>query len=246
VEGILRYILPNAVSQEGDTFAFSEQPMLHYWQTPNNTQASLVRGTPWDQEWAVKELYALLLHTTSTHLPGEYGTVPWSTRECSHCHNILPQGITIAKTIEVLRNMLVREQDGDLYLLSAVSPEWLRPGKSIVVRGEPSAFGPIDMTASAYEDHVVIALPAAFRNEPARLWVRVPWFFEVRSTELDGQPVTPEGGHVWIPLGANELVLCGGIRAGSPAMSYEQAVADYKAEYRRRWEHFRRTGERLP
>jgi hypothetical protein len=31
-----------------------------------------------------------------------------------------------------------------------------------------------------------------------------------------------------------------------PALSYAQAVADYQAEYRRRWAHFRRTGERLP
>ncbi len=245
-EGILRYVWPGAVQKRGEEFIFSEQPTLHYWQTPNNTQVSLVRGTAWDQQWAVKELYALLLHTSSTHLPGEFGTVPWSTRECSSCHNILPQGLTIAKTIEVLRNMLLREQDDDLYLLSAVSPDWVQPGKRIEVRRAPSAFGPLDMTVAAEEGRLVLDLPAAFRNSPARLLVRVPWFYEVRRAELDGEACAVQDGHVLVPVGARRLVLHGGPRPDAPAMSYLQAVADYQAEYRRRWEHFRATGERLP
>jgi hypothetical protein len=245
-EGILRYIWPAAVSREGDTFIYNEQPMLHYWQTPNNTQVSLVRGTAWDQEWALKELYALLLHTTSTHLPGEFGTIPWSTRECSHCFNILPQGITIAKTIEVIRNMLVREQGEDLHLLSTVSPAWVQPGKQIALRQAPTAFGPVDMTVTAAADRLTISLPTQFRNQPERLWVRVPWFFATRTITLDGQEVAAEDGEVLIPAGARELVLHGAIRPDTPALSFDQAVADYQAEYRRRWEHFRRTGERLP
>lgn len=245
-EGILQYIWPSAVSQDGGEFTFSEQPMMHYWQTPNNTQASLVRGTAWDQEWALKELYALLLHTTSTHLPGEFGTVPWSTRECSNCFNILPQGVTIAKTIEVMRNMLVREQDDDLYLLSAISPAWVRPGERIEVRGEPSGFGPVDLSVAAEEGRLVISLPTEFRNPPRRLWVRAPWFYSVERAVLDGAEVTPENGQVLIPLGSRELILYGAIAPDTPALSYDQAVDDYQAEYRRRWEHFRRTGERLP
>jgi hypothetical protein len=218
--------------------------MLHYWQTPNNAQASLVRGTAWDQEWAVQELYALLLHTTSTHLPGEFGTIPWSAREVSSCFNLLPQGVTSAKTIELLRNMLVREQDEDLYLLSAVSPEWLRPGEVIEVTGEPSAFGPINLRVAAAEDRLTITLPAQFRNPPQRLWLRAPWFLEVARAELDAQPVTPDEGRFLLPLGAKELVIHGRIRPDAAPLSYAQAVADYQAEYRRRWEHFLRTGSR--
>ena len=43
--------------------------------------------------------------------------------------NLLPDGAASAKTIELLRNMLIRESDDELYLLSAVSPAWLRPGR---------------------------------------------------------------------------------------------------------------------
>jgi hypothetical protein len=245
-EGILRYVWPSAVSQQGDTFVFNEQAMLHYWQTPNNTQVSLVRGSAWDQEWALKELYALLLHTTSTHLPGEFGTIPWSTRECSNCFNILPQGLTIAKTIEIVRNMLVREQGDDLHLLSAVSPTWVRPGERIEVNGAPSAFGLVSLTVEAAADRLTVSLPTALRNPPARLWLRVPWFLALEKVELDGQVMSPTDGEVLIPPGARQLVLHGARRSDVAAMSYEQAVADYQAEYRRRWEHFRRTGERLP
>jgi len=243
-EGCLRYIWPSAVAREGDKFTFNEEPMLHYWQTPNNAQTSLVRGTAWDQEWAVKELYALLLHTTSTHLPGEFGTVPWSTRECSHCFNLLPQGVTSAKTIELLRNMLVREQDDDLYLLSAVSPEWIRPGQILEIDGEPSAFGPVSLKVIAQEGRLGVSLPVEFRNAPNRLWLRVPWFYEVCRAELDGQAIAPEGNHFPLPNGARELTIHGCIKPNTPAMSYLQAVADYKAEYRRRHEAFLRTGSR--
>lgn len=245
-EGILKYVWPSVVSQQGEEFTFSEQPLLHYWQTPNNTQVSLVRGTAWDQEWAVQELYALLLHTSSTHLPGEFGTVPWSTRECSHCFNILPQGLTIAKTVEVLRNMLLREQGEGLHLLSALSPEWVQPGKGIEVKGAPSFFGPVDLTVRAEAERLRLTLPRSFRNAPEQLWVRVPWFWELQRALLDGAEVSARDGEILVPPGSRELVLEGRSRADAPRLSYEQAVADYQAEYRRRWEHFRRTGERLP
>lgn len=245
-EGLLAYTWPGAVRQDGDQFTFDEEPGLHYWQTPNNAQASLVRGTPWDQEWAVRELYALLLHTTSTHLPGEFGTVPWSTRECSHVHNILPQSTTSAKTIELLRNMLVREQHRDLYLLSAVAPEWLAPGRTIEVRDEPTEFGPVSLTVRSETGRVVVRLPQRFRDTPERLWVRAPWCFHVVEAELDGRAVTLEGGHVQAGPGAGELVLSGCLRPNAPRLSFTQTVADYKAEYRRRYEGFLRSGRRAP
>ena len=73
-----------------------------------------------------------LLHTTSTHAPQEFGTVPWSTRDYLNC-DILPDGAASGRIIELMRNMLVREYGSDLYLFSAVSPEWLQPGKTIEV-----------------------------------------------------------------------------------------------------------------
>ena len=191
-------------------------------------------------------LYALLLHTTSTHLPGEFGTIPWSTRDVNHAHNLLPQGLTGAKTIELIRNMLVREQGEDLVLLSALSPEWLQPDYPLEVRDAPTSFGPLSFTVKRYNDRIIIRLPAAYRWAPKQVRVRVPWFFDVQRAELDGSEIRVQDGHVLFPLAARELVLVGATIADAPQLSYEQAVADYKAEYRRRYITFLRTGKRVP
>jgi hypothetical protein len=245
-EGVLAYTWPASIGKQGDKFIFNEQPGLHYWQTPNNAQVSLVRGTAWDQEWAIKELYAMLLHSTSTHLPAEFGTIPWSTRGYSHVFNITPQCTSSANVIQLLRNMLVREQGMDLYLLSAVSPEWVQPDKVLKVQDEPSTFGPISFSVQAAKDRLIIQLPGQYRQIPQRLLVRIPWFYEVERATLDGKIVTKNDGHYLVPVAGRELVLFGRIRSDVPRMSYEQAVADYKAEYRRRYHQFLRTGTREP
>lgn len=245
-EGLLAYTWPMAIAEEGDEIRYNEQPGIHYWQSPNNAQTLLVRGHLADQEEAVRILYALLLHTTSTHLPGEFGTIPWSTRDVNHAHNLLPQGLTGAKTIELIRNMLVREQGEDLVLLSALSPEWLQPDNPLEVRDAPTSFGPLSFTVKRYNDRIIIRLPAAYRWAPKQVRVRVPWFFDVQRAELDGSEIRVQDGHVLFPLAARELVLVGATIADAPQLSYEQAVADYKAEYRRRYITFLRTGKRVP
>lgn len=241
-EGVLAYTWPCAVEREGEGFVFNEQPGLHYWQTPNNTQTSLVRGTPEDQRWALRELYAMLLHTSSTHLTGEFGTIPWRTRDCSHVHNLIPQGTSAAKTIQALRNMLLREQSEDLYLLSALSPQWLQPGAVIEVRQAPSRFGPLSFTLTAEADRLVLVLPRDYREAPARLLVRLPWCWDSGAALLDGQPLEPEGNHLLIPPGGREVVLHGGLDPQAEPLSYERTVQWYREEYRRRYEQFLRTG----
>ncbi|MDD8012792.1 MAG: hypothetical protein PHX05_04875, partial [Acidobacteriota bacterium] len=56
-EGVLAYTWPSSIGRQGEQFIFNEQPGLHYWQTPNNAQVSLVRGTAWDQECNIFVLF---------------------------------------------------------------------------------------------------------------------------------------------------------------------------------------------
>ncbi len=243
-EGVLSYTWPCSVAQENGNFIFNDQPGLHYWQTPNNTQTSLVRGTPEDQEWAVRELYALLLHSSSTHMIGEFGTIPWSTRDCSHVYNLIPQGTSAGKLIQALRNMLVREQEGILVLLSALSPEWARPGAMIKVVDAPTTFGPLSFTVTASEEALIVQLPSQFRNAPQHILVRLPYFWHLKEAILDDRPVKPHNGHIMALPGAKTLRLTGTIKPETFPYSYARAVADYKTEYRQRWEEFLRTGRR--
>jgi hypothetical protein len=227
-----------------EKYLFNNRPVLHYWQTPNLGQAALVRGTAEDQQAAVTDLVALLLHTSSTHAPQEFGTSPWGTRDFGVRHNILPDGAASGKTIELMRNMLVREQGSDLVLLSAVSPEWLRPGKAIEARKSPTEFGPMSFTLRAEDDRLTLQLDPQFRQAPARVLVRKPWFFDLRAAEADGHAVQAAEGHLALAPTARQLVLRGKIKTDTADISYEKAVEKYKQEYRRRYEQFLRTGIR--
>lgn len=261
LEGILRYVTPHALAKRGAAdwpdvaltgmetiaaggYVFNQRPVLHYWQTPNLAQASLVRGTAEDQKAALQDLYALLLHTSSTHAPQEFGTSPWGTRDFGVAHNILPDGAASGKTIELIRNMILREQGQDLVLLSALSPEWVRPGKVLEARLAPTHFGPLSLTLRADQDGLRLRLTPKFRQAPAKMVVRIPWFFEVQSAEADGRAVAVAADQIALTSGTRELTLRGRIRPGTAELSFDKAVEQYKQEYKRRYEEFRSTGLR--
>ncbi len=261
VEGLLPFLFPLAIGKRGDDwpgvaltgmavveqdgYIFSEMPSIHYWQSPDLGQNALVRGKPEDQQAAVRDLYALLVHTSSTHAPQEFGTVPWGSRDLGYgTTNLLPDGAASAKTIELLRNMLIRESGEDLYLLSAVSPEWLRPGKTLQAIDAPTNFGPLSFTLKALDGSLLLDLEGVDRNPPKRLLVRVPWFFDLASAEADGKAVKAEDGHLVLPSDVRKIRLLGRIKENTPPLSYEQAVSAYKEQYRRKYEEFLRTGVR--
>jgi len=240
-EGILGYVLPVATGRKGDEFVFNTTPGLHYWHTPDNAQNALVRGGPEDQQLAVRDLYALLLHTTSTHAPQEFGTMPWSTRDYPP-GDILPDGAASGKIIELMRNTLVREYQNDLYLFSAVSPDWLQPGKQIEVRGEPTTFGPVSAILKAGAEGWEVKLDHRFRQPPQRVVIRVPWFYDLRTAEADGRPLPIAEGKLVVGPNTRQIKVAGRIRPGTPPMSFERTVEEYKAEYRKRYEQFLRSG----
>lgn len=264
VEGILDFVLPRAVNREewpgeagqagsqpirAEGYVFETKQSLHYWHTPDNAQNAVVRGSPEDQIVAVKDLYALLLHTSSTHAPGEFGTYPWSTRDLlgSSIHDILPDGPASGKTIELLRNMLVREYNSSLYLFSAVSPAWLEAGETIEVRDEPTAFGPVSFVSKANsrmaEWNWEINLKCRFWSEPEKVIIRVPWFYELDRAEADKKRLEPTGGELILPRDVQEVRIKGRIRPGTLELSFKETVKNYKREYRQRYQEFLRTGE---
>lgn len=262
VEGLLPFLFPLAIGKRGapdwpdaaltglktveqEGYVFSDMPSIHYWQTPDIAQNALVRGKPEDQQAAIRDLYALLVHTSSTHAPQEFGTVPWGTRDLGYgTTNLLPDGAASAKTIELLRNMLIRESGEDLYLLSAVSPAWLLPGKTLETVDAPTNFGPLSFRLESAEDSLSMRIRGADRNPPKRILVRLPWFFELTAAECDGKAITADSGHLVLPPGAHQLSLRGRIREDGSTWTYDRAVEDYKAEYARRYKEFLRTGVR--
>jgi hypothetical protein len=240
-EGILGYVLPVAIGKKGDEFVFNAKPGLHYWHTPDNAESALVRGGAEDQQAAVQDLYALLLHTASTHAPQEFSTVPWSTRDYIS-GDLLPDGAASGRIIELLRNMLVREYQDDLYLFSAVSPDWLRPGKRIEILGEPTTFGPVSAVLSAGADGFTVQLSPRFRDPPQHVVLRLPWFYEVQAAEADGRAIPITEGKLVVAPGTRDVKVKGHIRPSTPDLSFERTVAQYKQEYQKRYADFLRTG----
>ncbi len=255
VEGILDYIDPDAIAKDSwparpegirqEGYTFKTARMLHYWHTPDNAQNALVRGREEDQLHAVQDLYALLLHTSSTHAPQEYGAYAWSTRD-HHGNNLLPDGPASGKTIELIRNMLVREYKTDLVLFSALSPAWIMPGKAIEVVKQPTEFGPISVTLRSNATGLDVTLSGQFWKAPERIILRLPWFYQVDRVEVDGKAAQPSSVGLVLRPGVRKVSLTGRIKPGTPSLSYQRAVQDYKSEYKRRYQEFLRTGITKP
>jgi hypothetical protein len=217
--------------QEG-IMTYGDGYWLHDYLTMKNTETEVIRG---DQEMALEELYAVLVHTSSTHAGFEYTVRPWGTRDVYH--NLTPHGWFAAKYRTLLRNMLVREEGDALHVLSALSPAWLGVGDSLVVRDAPTEFGPVDLRLDVANDTTAtLAVASRFTRPPSEVVVHVPWFVDVRGAEVDGRRVTVEGGVLRLAPDARSVRLTWTRRPEAAPLSYERAVEDFKREYRRRWE----------
>ncbi|MGO8758946.1 MAG: hypothetical protein ACLQG3_12555 [Terracidiphilus sp.] len=219
---------------------YANGTFLHHYLTIKNTLTETIRG---DQEQAIKEFYAILLHTSSTNAGFEYKIRPWGDRDFSN--NLAPHGWFAAEYRTLLRTMLVREEGNQLHLLSAVSPAWVGKGKTISVRQAPTNFGLLAFTLEQPQEGVaVLRLDPDFTAPPESIVVHLPWFVDLRSAVADGKTVRPADGALTVPANAKTVELHWSVKPDTPQLSYESAVAAYKAEYARRYREFMHgTGE---
>jgi len=211
---------------------YADGEFLHHYLTIKNTLTEVVRG---DQEQAVRELYALLLHTSSTQAGFEFAILPWGNRDFTD--NLAPHGWFAAEYRTLLRNMMVREEGDRLHLLSVVSPDWIGKGKTIAVSGAPTSFGKVEFKlAQPTAGEAVLSLMTEFSAGPREIVVHLPWFVDLQSATADGMAVRASEGVLAVPPGTKEIRLRWTVRAGTPALSYKSAVEDYKTEYARRYQ----------
>jgi len=209
---------------------------LHHYLTIKNTLTELIRG---EQRQAIREFYAILLHTSSTHAGWEYSIRPWGDRDFSG--NLAPHGWFAAEYRNLLRNMMVREEGSSLHLLSAVSPDWVAPGKTISVQNASTYFGKIGFelhSVSSSEARLEIHAEFDPGLEPHHLVLHLPWFLHITAVSADGVSVPVVSGAVELAPGTR-TVSFKGIRDSGPVdmpTSYMEAVERYKKEYRQRWE----------
>jgi hypothetical protein len=212
---------------------------MHHYLTIANTQSEVVRG---DQELAVLDLYALLLHTSATHAGFEFCIRPWGDRDFGM--NLSPHGWFSARYRALLRNMLIREDDEHLHLLSCISPEWIKEGKPITVRNAPTNFGTLSFQLATKGTRAELDIHSAFTRSPRALLFHFPWFMDVRSITIDGKSVAVgENGFQKLDPQTKKVVVQWTSRKNAGALSYARAVQDFKREYSRRYGKFRTSGQ---
>lgn len=213
---------------------YADGRFLHHYLTIKNTMTEVIRG---DQQQALRELYAELLHTSSTNAGFETGIIPWGDRDFEH--NLAPHGWFAADYRTLLRIMLVREYGDQLHLLSVISPDWIGQGKTISVRQAPTNFGRIAFTFSQPSaTEAVLHLSTAFTAPPRQIVLHLPWFVDLHSATADGKAVRPVNGVLLLSPDTRTVELHWTVKANTPRMSYQQAVKDYEAEYARRYQIF--------
>lgn len=210
---------------------------LHHYLTMKNTETEVVRG---EQQTAIKELYAILLHTSSTHAGFEFSILPWRTRDFGM--NLAPHGWFAAKFRTLLRNMLVREQGGELHLLSCLSPEWIKPEEEIAVSHAPTEFGVTNFTLRNKKDYSVLLLNNSYRQKPEKIVVHLPWFMNIHKILVEGKELKILGSSIALQSTAKKVEFFWQKKAEIAPLNYQKIVEDYKQEYRRRYREFLKYG----
>ncbi|MGD0891995.1 MAG: hypothetical protein ABR923_10705 [Terracidiphilus sp.] len=215
------------------TYANGE--FLHHYLTIKNTMTEAIRSDPEDQRQALNEFYSLLVHTSSTQAGFEFAILPWGDRNFED--NLAPHGWFAAEYRTLLRTMLVREDGDQLHLLSVVSPDWIGKGKTIAVSQAPTYFGTVGFTLEQpAANEAVLHLKTNFTGSPKQIVVHLPWFLGVERATADGKAMKIADGMTSVAPDTKEIRLRWTVKPDTPQMSYDRAVADYKAEYARRYQ----------
>jgi len=146
--------------------------------------------------------------------------------------------------------MLVQERGGngglgarDLHLFSVISPEWAIPGREVAIRNAPTDVGPISAVMKFTGDGAVVTLASAFRTQPARIVLHIPYFVKLSSFTSDAEESKLENGAVTLSPDVSTVSLKWTKDAQEP-LSYSSVVEDYKREYARRYAEYTAAGKK--
>ena len=74
----------------------------------------------------------------------------------------------------LLRNLVLREQGDTLHVTRLLPQDWFYPGKSIVARRAPTAFGRVDLRVEFRQHTALLQLQAAWRTPPREIHWHLP------------------------------------------------------------------------
>lgn len=155
-------------------------------------QTELIRG---EKEKVLDAFYSLLLHTTSTNA----GFEMCSAISRDFGGNLTPHGCFAGKFLDLLRNMLVREEDNELHLFSCLPPTWVKPGEKISLLNAPTNFGLLSISLNVLPEGGQLNIRARWSNPPARIIIHAPAGYRFPQGEkMEISPDTKYVGLIWI------------------------------------------------
>jgi hypothetical protein len=189
-------------------------------------------------EIANQDFYALLVHTTATHLLIGDKFYAWGNRQDQEKNGVL-QGVN-GNFITLLRDMLVRAEGRDLYVFDAISPAWCLNENRLEIHNLVTALGTHSMQATISAEKLIVDFQHNWRTAPKRLLFRVPEFAEALSARVDGQAISVEKAYISVPPLTRRLEIQWRNNAAQKRMSYATAVGDFIREYAGRYEMWRK------
>ncbi len=119
----------------------------------------------------------------------------------------VPHGWVAAHYVLLLREMLLRERGGALYLLPCVPDEWFADGKVISISGAPTFFGKMDLHVESRRARGEIIVRVSCERPPPEGYVLyLPDRRAVARVEVNGEDwKVPPGEALNVPLTAREI-----------------------------------------
>jgi hypothetical protein len=156
--------------------------------------------------------YGMSRETAST--PEGYGEVKTGGSVPMWWWPCLPDRFANSRYLNLVRNLLVREEAGVLHLLDGTPRSWLADGAGIEITDAPTYFGPLTLKAVSHaaegEIRCELRLPDKLPFQQAVLRLRRPGGTPLTSVEVNGQPWTdfdPQQGLVRLPAQPKNVVL---------------------------------------
>ena len=200
---------------------YANGTLLHGYLGFRVFQTELQQGR---QRNVINGLYDSLTHTTASHGAFETGVRVYGSRSVDD--NMAPHGWFAAEYVSLLRNMLVREEGERTLLMSAVSPEWLRPGRRIAVRNAPTIKGPVSFTLRARRGGATLSWDTGLPAGAALRWPVPEW------VKASGGPLSPDGSEYVLDAPSGSIRLNWRLRG--PRLSYAHARSALLRAYARR------------
>lgn len=119
----------------------------------------------------------------------------------------VPHGWVAAHYAVLLRDMLLREEEGRLVLLPNIPPAWVEAGQVIDIDRAPSYFGPVSFRVESEPGRTRVNLRGG-SGFPDGFSVGLPGRRNIRAVDIDGRAgATVRDRQVLVPSGSREVLI---------------------------------------